>query len=103
MVLRNVGATTANSGNAFLLDYIQCTIQTAPEGQVVVLFTPCSFCLLTWVFNRALVVNTKYEETSPAIRYSGVWRNNTSIEFSSHGSTYTEGDGASFEFTFQGT
>jgi hypothetical protein len=35
MVLRNVGATTANSGNAFLLDYIQSTIQLAPAGQVV--------------------------------------------------------------------
>ncbi len=111
IVLRNVGATTlngsatVNSGNALLLDYIQSTIQLAPAGQVVVLLTPCSFCLLTWVyfFNRATVKNVTYEETSPAIKYSGEWGNNTSPFFSGGGSTYTEGDGASFEFTFQGT
>jgi len=113
IVLRNLGASTLNlgsgtvtSGNALLLDYIQSTIQLAPAGQAVVLLTACSFfCFLTWVclFNRATVKNHTYEETSPAIKYSGVWGNNTSPFFSGGGSTYTEGDGASFEMTFQGT
>jgi len=105
IVLRNLGASTANSGKAFLLDYIQSMIQLAPAGQVL-LFSHlgCFVCLFGYNFfkNRATVKNVTYEETSSAIRYNGTWRNNTAPFFSGGGTTYTNGN-ASFDFTFQGT
>jgi hypothetical protein len=46
IVLRNLGASTASGGNAFLLDYIQSTIQLAPKGQVSFLsHLACFNCL----------------------------------------------------------
>jgi hypothetical protein len=44
IVLRNLGAINGSSGNAFLLDYIQSTIQLAPKGQVY------SYTLLVFFF-----------------------------------------------------
>ena len=100
IVLSNLGASSNNSGNAFLLDFILSTIQLAPTGQVFVYWELSLFCLI--MKSRATVKNVTYEETSSAIVYNGTWGNNTSPFFSGGGSTFTDEDGASFEFTFEG-
>ncbi|KAH9476859.1 hypothetical protein JR316_0010775 [Psilocybe cubensis] len=86
VVLRNIGAQVDagdKGGDGFLLDYIQSTIQLAPAGSTV--------------------KNVTFEETDPAINYTGVWGHNTSPAFSGGGSTFTSGDGASFSFSFHGS
>ncbi|KAK7032594.1 hypothetical protein VNI00_012857 [Paramarasmius palmivorus] len=81
--LKNLGKQGQDQGgNGLLLDFIRATVQLAPEG--------------------ATVENKTLEETDPSITYTGEWGNNQSGNFSGGGSTYTNGDGASFSLTFQG-
>ncbi|KAF9559029.1 hypothetical protein CPC08DRAFT_691475 [Agrocybe pediades] len=70
-------------GDAFLLDFIQSTIQLAPAG--------------------ATVKNVTFEEHDPAIKYTGTWGNNTGPVFSGGSTTFTNGENASFSFSFQGS
>ncbi|KAI3618244.1 hypothetical protein WG66_005685 [Moniliophthora roreri] len=80
--LKNLGKQDQDqSGNGLLLDFIRSTVQLAPEG--------------------ATVENKTIEETDPSITYTGEWGHNQSGNFSGGGSTYTNGDGASFSLTFQ--
>ncbi|KAF9054145.1 hypothetical protein BJ165DRAFT_1337721 [Panaeolus papilionaceus] len=87
ITLTNLGALPDygidKGGNGFWLDYIDTTIQVAPPG--------------------ATARNQTFEETSSAITYDGVWGNNTGPVFSGGGTTFTNGDGASFKFTFKGS
>ncbi|KIM41838.1 hypothetical protein M413DRAFT_138966 [Hebeloma cylindrosporum] len=86
LVLRNLGARSDvgdKGGDAFLLDYIDATIQLAPAG--------------------ATVKNVTYEENDPTITYSGTWGKNTGPVFSGGGTTYTNQDGSSFTFSFDGS
>ncbi|KAF4612336.1 hypothetical protein D9613_003937 [Agrocybe pediades] len=86
IVLRNLGALKDSGdqgGDAFLLDFIQSTIQLAPAG--------------------ATVKNVTFEEHDPAIKYTGTWGNNTGPVFSGGSTTFTNGENASFSFSFQGS
>ncbi|KAF8181035.1 hypothetical protein BJ912DRAFT_882471 [Pholiota molesta] len=86
IVLRNLGAQPSlgdKGGDSFLLDYIQTTIQVAPAG--------------------ATAANVTYEETDPIITYNGTWGKNSGPFFSGGGTTFTNGDGASFSLSFHGS
>ncbi|KAF9529115.1 hypothetical protein CPB83DRAFT_284511 [Crepidotus variabilis] len=82
LVLSNAGAN-GKEGNALLFDYAVVTAQMAPAG--------------------ATVKDTTFEETDPGIKYSGTWASNKSPLFSGGGSAYTDDDGGSFEFSFEGS
>ncbi|THU86309.1 hypothetical protein K435DRAFT_763499 [Dendrothele bispora CBS 962.96] len=86
LTLRNLGAQAQNGdagGNALLFDFLRFTVQLAPAG--------------------ATVSNATLEEDNSALKYSGTWGNNTSGNFSGGGSTFTQGDGASVSFSFNGS
>ncbi|KAK7445755.1 hypothetical protein VKT23_014751 [Stygiomarasmius scandens] len=86
LTLRNVGAQSQNGdagGNALLFDFLRFTVQLAPAG--------------------ATVSNTTLEENDPSLKYSGTWGKNTSGNFSGGGSSFTQGDGASVSFSFNGS
>ncbi|KAF9484187.1 hypothetical protein BDN70DRAFT_850238 [Pholiota conissans] len=86
VVLRNLGAQSSlgdKGGDSFLLDYIQTTIQVAPEG--------------------ATTTNITYQETDAIITYNGTWGKNSGPFFSGGGTTFTNGDGASFSLSFHGS
>ncbi|KAF8816883.1 hypothetical protein BYT27DRAFT_7076140 [Phlegmacium glaucopus] len=86
VVLRNLGAKPEvgdKGGDAFLLDYIRSTIQLAPSG--------------------ATVSNVTYEETDPALTYTGTWFNNTGPNFSGGGTAFTNGSLASVSLSFHGS
>ncbi|KAF8970708.1 hypothetical protein BDZ97DRAFT_1724941 [Flammula alnicola] len=86
IVLRNLGARPEvgdKGGDAFVLDFIQSTIQVAPAG--------------------ATASNVTYEETDPTITFNGTWGKNTGPFFSGGGTTFTNEDLASFSFSFHGS
>ncbi|KAF8900121.1 hypothetical protein CPB84DRAFT_1048079 [Gymnopilus junonius] len=86
IIVRNLGALPGagdKGGDAFLLDYIDTTIQLAPAG--------------------ATVQNATHEEHDPAITFTGIWGNNSSPNFSGGTSTFTNQDNASFSFSFHGS
>jgi len=82
LVVKNTGKSDTQGGDVFVLDSLQTSIQLAPAG--------------------AQVTNTTLEEDNGALTYVGEWGNNTSPAFSGGGSTYTNGDGASVSFEFNG-
>ncbi|KAF9012781.1 hypothetical protein BDZ89DRAFT_1023937 [Hymenopellis radicata] len=82
LTLKNLGKLDGDKGgNAFLFDFLYMTVQMAPAG--------------------ATISNKTLEETDPSITYSGEWDNNSSGNFSGGGTTYTNGDLASFTLDFQ--
>lgn len=83
LALRNLGAKSNASGNAFLFDFLQATIQVAPAG--------------------ATVSNVTYEEDNPALTYTGQWGNNTGPVFSGGGTTFTNATNASVSLSFHGS
>ncbi|KAJ2927990.1 hypothetical protein H1R20_g9115, partial [Candolleomyces eurysporus] len=86
LALTNVGAVSSAGdagGDAFLLDFIQWTIQAAPAG--------------------ATIQNVTYQEDNPALSYTGEWGHNTSPAFSGGGTTYTNADRASASMRFNGS
>ncbi|KAF8812745.1 hypothetical protein BYT27DRAFT_7086447 [Phlegmacium glaucopus] len=86
IILRNLGAKPEvgdKGGDAFLIDYIQSTIQLAPAG--------------------ATVSNVTYEETDPALTYTGTWSNNTGSHFSGGGTAFTNDDLGSVSLSFHGS
>ncbi|KAF5366706.1 hypothetical protein D9758_006444 [Tetrapyrgos nigripes] len=84
LTLRNLGAQDGDAGgNAFLFDFLRFTVQLAPAG--------------------ATVSNTTLQEDDPALHYSGTWGNNTSGNFNGGGTSFTQEDGASLSFSFNGS
>lgn len=84
--LMNLGAVEARGdkgGDAFLLDFLHLTAQLGPSG--------------------ATIRNVTYEEDSDAITYAGEWGSNTGPVFSGGGTTYTNDDGATATFRFNGS
>jgi len=105
LVLRNLGARPDvgdKGGDAFLLDYIQSTIQLAPTGWGFIVMFLCYYIHEKEKPLRATVKNVTYEENDPALTFSGTWGKNTGPLFSGGGTTYTNQDQASFTFSFQG-
>jgi len=84
LVLRNLGAKNNDKGgNQLLFDFLQTTAQLAPEG--------------------ATVSNTTYQETDPALTFTGTWGSNKSPNFSGGGSSFTNQDQASMSLSFHGS
>lgn len=50
----------------------------------------------------ATVSNVTYQETDPALTYTGKWGNNTGPHFSGGGTTFTNDNSASVSLSFHG-
>ncbi|KIM82856.1 hypothetical protein PILCRDRAFT_459073 [Piloderma croceum F 1598] len=83
--MTNLGAQNGDDGgNQFLFDYLQFTVQLAPEG--------------------ASVKNTTVQETDSALTFNGNWTTNVfNPLFSGGGSKYTNADGATVSLSFYGS
>ncbi|KAE9391128.1 hypothetical protein BT96DRAFT_925449 [Gymnopus androsaceus JB14] len=86
LTLKNLGAVSNmgdEGGNSFLFDFLRFTVQLAPS--------------------RASVSNLTVQENDSSLTYTGTWGSNISGNFSGGGSSYTNGDGASVSFPFNGS
>jgi len=84
VTVTNLGAADAQEGSRMLLDYIQTTVQLAPEG-------------------ASLVNSTVEDSNTTALSYTGTWSNNSDPLFSGGTTTYTNEEGATVSLKFYGT
>ncbi|KAK7042692.1 hypothetical protein R3P38DRAFT_2891799 [Favolaschia claudopus] len=74
------GEDKSDGPGAFLFDFLRTTVQLGPAG--------------------ATIKNQTVEETSSSLTFTGTWGHNTSPAFSGGGSTFTNGNNASFSLAF---